>query len=397
MHAVYESGTAVSETVSEVYSAATEHLQNLKAMKFYDAQTSDLAMYSSLQSTALEQSLESTRSQAAAAFWFEAGSLVLLGAIIFASLQILNVAPASILLLLAVFTRLFPRLAATQSQLQGFLSELPAFENLMKILSDCVANAEVPGAQGPGPSLAHEIRLEGVGFRYEADRPLVLQDLSLIIGAGKVTAIVGSSGTGKSTVADLVNGLLSPGTGRVLVDGAELTPQAARAWRRQVGYVAQDTVLFHDTVRANMSWANPEATEQEIRESLALAAAEFVFELPQGLDTTMGDRGMLLSHGQRQRIALARALLRKPGLLILDEATSALDFDNEKRILDAIDQLKGRTTVLLIAHRVSAIQRADMIYVIENGRVAEAGDWQNLSSRPSHRVGSLFRLQDALA
>jgi ATP-binding cassette subfamily C protein len=397
MRAIHESGTAVSETVSEVYSAATEHLQNLKAMKFYDAQTSDLAMYSSLQSTALQRTLESARSQAAAAFWFEAGSLVLLGAIIFASLQVLNVAPASILLLLAVFTRLFPRLAATQSQLQGFLSDLPAFENLMKILSDCVANAEVPGAPGPGPSLAHEIRLERVGFRYEADRPQVLQDLTLTIAAGKVTAIVGSSGAGKSTVADLVNGLLSPGTGRVLVDGAELTPRAARAWRRHVGYVAQDTVLFHDTVRANMSWANPEATEQEMRESLALAAAEFVFELPQGLDTTMGDRGMLLSHGQRQRIALARALLRKPGLLILDEATSALDFDNEKRILDAIDQLKGRTTVLLIAHRVSAIQRADMIYVIENGRVAEAGDWQNLSSRPSHRVGSLFRLQDALA
>jgi ATP-binding cassette, subfamily C, bacterial len=397
MRAVHESGTAVSESVSEVYSAATEHLQNLKAMKFYDAQTSDLAMYSSLQSTALQQTLESARSQAAAAFWFEAGSLILLGAIIFASLQILNVAPASILLLLAVFTRLFPRLATAQSQLQGFLSELPAFENLMKIYGECVANAEVPGAPGPGPSLAHEIRLERVGFRYEADRPLVLQDLSLTIAAGKVTAIVGSSGAGKSTVADLVNGLLSPGSGRVLVDGAELTPQAARAWRRHVGYVAQDTVLFHDTVRANMSWANPQATEPEMRESLALAAAEFVFELPQGLDTTMGDRGMLLSHGQRQRIALARALLRKPGLLILDEATSALDFDNEKRILDAIDQLKGRTTVLLIAHRVSAIQRADMIYVIENGRVAEAGDWQNLSSRPSHRVGSLFRLQDALA
>jgi ATP-binding cassette, subfamily C, bacterial len=397
MRAVHESGTAVSESVSEVYAAATEHLQNLKAMKFYDAQTSDLAMYSSLQSTALQQTLESARSQAAAAFWFEAGSLILLGAIIFASLQILNVAPASILLLLAVFTRLFPRLATAQSQLQGFLSELPAFENLMKIYGECVANAEVPGAPGPGPSLAHEIRLERVGFRYEADRPLVLQDLSLTIAAGKVTAIVGSSGAGKSTVADLVNGLLSPGTGRVLVDGAELTPQAARAWRRHVGYVAQDTVLFHDTVRANMSWANPEATEPEMRESLALAAAEFVFELPQGLDTTMGDRGMLLSHGQRQRIALARALLRKPGLLILDEATSALDFDNEKRILDAIDQLKGRTTVLLIAHRVSAIQRADMIYVIENGRVAESGDWQNLSSRPSHRVGSLFRLQDALA
>jgi ATP-binding cassette, subfamily C, bacterial len=397
MRAVHASGTAVSESVSEVYASATEHLQNLKAMKFYDAQSSDLAMFSSLQSSALQQSLESTRSQAAAAFWFEAGSLMLLGGIVFASLQILNVAPASILLLLAVFTRLIPRLALGQSQLQAFLSELPAFKNLMTIYRECVANAEIPGAAGPGPSLAHEIRLERVGFRYDAQRPMVLEDLSLTIAAGKVTAIVGSSGAGKSTVADLVNGLLSPLTGRVLVDGAELTPQSARAWRRHVGYVAQDTVLFHDTVRANLRWAKPDASEKEMRESLSLAAAEFVFELPQGLDTTVGDRGMLLSHGQRQRIALARALLRKPGLLILDEATSSLDLDNEKRILDAIEHLQDRTTVLLIAHRVSAIQRAQMIYVIDNGSVAELGDWESLSSRPSQRVGSLFRLQDALA
>jgi ATP-binding cassette, subfamily C, bacterial len=397
MRAVHASGTAVSESVSEVYASATEHLQNLKAMKFYDAQNSDLAMFSSLQSSALQQSLQSTRSQAAAAFWFEAGSLMVLGGIIFASLQVLNVAPASILLLLAIFIRLIPRLAAGQNQLQAFLSELPAFENLMTIYRECVANAEVPGADGPGPSLAHEIRLERVGFRYDAQRPMVLADLSLTIAAGKVTAIVGSSGAGKSTVADLVNGLLSPLSGRVLVDGAELTAQTARAWRRHVGYVAQDTVLFHDTVRANLRWAKPEASEEEMRESLSLAAAEFVSELPQGLDTTVGDRGMLLSHGQRQRIALARALLRKPGLLILDEATSSLDLDNEKRILDAIEHLQGRTTVLLIAHRVSAIQRAEMIYVIDNGSVAEFGDWQSLSSRPSHRVGSLFRLHDVLA
>ena len=397
MRSVHQSGTAVSESMSEVYAAATEHLQNLKAMKFYDAQTSDLAMFSSLQSSALQQSFDNTRGQAAAAFWFEAGSLLLLGAIIFASLQILKIAPASILLLLAVFTRLFPRLEAGQSQLQAFLSEVPAFENLMRIRDECLANAEIPGAASPGPAFAHEIRLERVSFRYEAERPLVLEDLSLTIAAGKVTAIVGSSGAGKSTVADLVNGLLSPLTGRVLVDGVELSPQTARSWRRHVGYVAQDTVLFHDTVRANLRWANPDATEHEMQESLGLAAADFVFALPQGLDTTVGDRGMLLSHGQRQRIALARALLRKPGLLILDEATSSLDFDNENRILEAIEQLHSRTTVLLIAHRISAIQRAAMIYVVENGRVAECGDWQSLISRPSHRVGSLFRLQDALA
>jgi ATP-binding cassette subfamily C protein len=399
--AVHRGGAAVSESVSEVYAAATEHLQNLKAMKFYDAQTSDLDMLSSLQACALEQGLNNTRNQAAAAFWFEAGSLILLGGIIYASLQILNVAPASILLLLAVFTRLFPRLAAGQSQLQAFLTELPAFENLMTIYHDCVANAEVPAAAAPGQvsgvGPAHEIRLERVSFRYHPQRSLVLEDLSLTIAAGKLTAIVGSSGAGKSTVADLVDGLLSPVSGQVLIDGVELTPRTARAWRRHVGYVAQDTVLFHDTVRANLRWANPDATEQDMKESLGLAAAEFVFDLPQGLDTTVGDRGILLSHGQRQRIALARALLRKPGLLILDEATSSLDLDNEKRILDAIQRLEGRATVLLIAHRISAIQRAETIYVLDNGRVAESGDWQSLSNRPSHRVGSLFRLQDALA
>jgi ATP-binding cassette subfamily C protein len=397
MRAVLESGSAVSESVSEVYSAATEHLQNLKAMKFSDAQNSDLAMFSSLQTSALQQSLNNTRSQAAAAFWFEAGSLMVLAAIIFASLEVINVAPASVLLLLAVFTRLIPRLAAGQSQLQAFLSELPAFENLMTIYRECVANAEMPGAAGAGPALAHEIRMEHVSFRYDALRPMVLEDLSLTIAAGRVTAIAGSSGAGKSTVADLVNGLLSPFSGRVLVDGVDLTPQTARAWRRHTGYVAQDTVLFHDTVRANLRWAYPDASEQEMSECLMLAAAEFVFDLPQGLDTTVGDRGMLLSHGQRQRIALARALLRKPGLLILDEATNSLDLENEKRILDAIERLQGRTTIVLIAHRVSAIQRAQMIYVIENGRVVESGDWQSLSHRPSHRVGSLFRLQDALA
>jgi ATP-binding cassette, subfamily C, bacterial len=130
-------------------------------------------------------------------------------------------------------------------------------------------------------------------------------------------------------------------------------------------------VLFHDSVRANLLWASPAASEEEMRECLTVAAAEFVFTLPQGLDTVIGDRGMLLSHGQRQRIALARALLGKPELLILDEATSSLDLENEKRILDAIERLKGRTTVLLIAHRVSTMQRSDVIYLLEEGRITE--------------------------
>jgi ATP-binding cassette, subfamily C, bacterial len=397
MRTAPESGPALSDSVSEVYSAATEHLQNLKAMKTYDAQNADLKMFTSLEASALEQSLRNTRTQAAAAFWFEAGSLVVLGAVIFVSLQILRVGPASILLLLAVFTRLMPRLAAGNSQLQAFLTDLPAFENVSRIFEECRAHAEANDEYAPGPAFARELRLERVSFRYESEHPLVLDQVSLTITAGSITAIAGTSGAGKSTLADLINGLLLPESGRILVDNMELTPQLARAWRRQVGYVAQDTVLFHDTVRANLLWALPAASEDGLREALKLAAAEFVFDLPAGLETLVGDRGALLSHGQRQRIALARALLRKPALLVLDEATNSLDPGNEKRILDAIVQLKGRTTVLMIAHRASALERAETIYVVADGGVVEAGNWNSFSSQPASRAGFLSRLQDAPA
>jgi ATP-binding cassette, subfamily C, bacterial len=148
-------------------------------------------------------------------------------------------------------------------------------------------------------------------------------------------------------------------------------------------------------VRANLLWARPDATGKDLEDALSLSAAEFVFDLPGGLDTVVGDRGVLLSNGQRQRIALARALLRNPSLLILDEATNSLDLENEQRILDAIEHLKSRTTILMIAHRASAIQRADTIYVIEGGRVVDSGDWNSLSSQPSGRAGLLFRVQGA--
>jgi ATP-binding cassette subfamily C protein len=286
-----------------------------------------------------------------------------------------------------------PRLAAGNSQLQAFLSDLPAFENVMKITQECQEHAETSNGSSIARPLTNELRLESVSFKYQAQRPLVLDQLSLTINAREITAIAGASGAGKSTIADLVNGLLLPVNGRILVDGAELTPENARAWRRQVGYVAQDTVLFHNTVRANLLWAQPAATSKELEEALRLAAANFTLDLPSGLDTVVGDRGVLLSNGQRQRIALARALLRRPSLLILDEATNSLDLENEMRILDAIEQLKERTTILMIAHRASAIQRADTIYLIEQGRVVESGNWQSLCSQPSSRTGLLFRAQ----
>jgi ATP-binding cassette, subfamily C, bacterial len=189
-------------------------------------------------------------------------------------------------------------------------------------------------------------------------------------------------------------GLIVPNEGRVLVDETPLSAERTQPWRNQIGYVPQDTFLFNDTVKANLLWARPDADDEEITQALRSAAAEeFVFGLPEGIHTVLGDRGVRLSGGERQRLALARALLRKPSLLVLDEATSALDSENERRIQDAIEKLHGRMTILVITHRLSTIRKADVIHVLEEGRLVESGDWDALLGTRDGRFRALCKAQ----
>jgi ATP-binding cassette subfamily C protein len=387
------SGENLYESIGEVYAATEEHLLNTKSVKTYNAEERDVELFGKLCDRVAHHTVENAKHQAASAFRFEMGSLVALGAVIFLALGILHVQPATMLLLLAIFTRLMPQLASMQSGIHQVAGTLPSYDHVLAIEAECLRHAETTGPESEDAtplSLDRELHLEDVWFAYQRadtetaiEPEYVLRGIDLRIQSGLLTAIIGPSGTGKSTIADLANGLLQPTRGRLLLDERVLDPAEMRRWRRQIGYVGQDTVLFHQSVRENLLWARPEATEDDLREALLLASAGFVYDLPGGLESVVGDRGILLSSGQRQRISLARALLRKPTLLILDEATNALDVENEARVLDALRNLlrerKGALTVLMIAHRANAIRRADCILELDDGRVARAGTWQELN------------------
>lgn len=201
-----------------------------------------------------------------------------------------------------------------------------------------------------------------------------MSGVSLDFRAGEITAIAGPSGAGKSTLADVLLGLLEPAAGAVLVDGLAVDDANRRRWRRSCGYVPQDPYLFHDTIRANLVWARPGAGDAALWRALELAAAaDFVAGLPQGLDTVVGDRGSGLSGGERQRIALARALVGEPTLLVLDEATSQLDADNERLIVASLRSLRGRVTVVAVAHREAVLAAADRVVSLDAGRVVDGG------------------------
>jgi subfamily B ATP-binding cassette protein MsbA len=217
-----------------------------------------------------------------------------------------------------------------------------------------------------------------VDFGYDPSEP-VLHNITLTIKRGQMTALIGASGAGKTTLVDLIPRFYDPTQGKILIDGVDLREFEINLLRRKLAVVSQDTFIFNTSVRNNIAYAIEGADEAAIYEAARLAnALEFILEMPQGFDTELGDRGIRLSGGQRQRIAIARALLRNPDILILDEATSALDSVSERLIQESLEKLAVGRTVIAIAHRLSTIIRADKVVVLEQGRVVEQGGYQEL-------------------
>lgn len=389
------SGARYSEVRNSLYAAIAEHFSGMKTAKSYNTGARHTAVFSDLSTELLDVNVRSTADYEKFRQQSAVGSAVVLAAIVYVSRQWLLVPTAQLVLLLFLFARLMPRLSAVLDRIRSIVAQLPSYDAVVKLEAECLAAAESVSAISEPIVLRRGVQFDGVTFAYGGrDARPAVSDVNLTLDVGRTVAFVGPSGAGKSTLADILIGLLTPQFGRLLVDGEPLDAGRRHAWRDLIGYVPQDTFLFHDSVRGNLQWAKPGASDDELWRALRMAAAEsFVEALPLGLDTVLGDRGVLLSGGERQRLSLARALLRKPSLLVLDEATSALDSENEAQIQDAIEALHEQMTIVIITHRLSTIRMADVIHVVERGAVVESGTWTSLQSRDGSRFHQLLAAQ----
>jgi ATP-binding cassette, subfamily B, bacterial MsbA len=304
-------------------------------------------------------------------------SVIGAGSVLFFGNKTSGILPSLVTFVVAL-QRLNGRLGATA----GVFTYLASMSGVLARLNNLLDPSDkrfVRQGGVPFPGLRKQIDLSGVTLQYHQDGPVALNAIDLVIPRGNTIALVGPSGSGKSSIADLLVGLYDPSAGAVLIDGKDLRSFDLASWQRRLGVVSQDTFLFNATIAENIAYGVPDASEADIVAAcVAAQCAGFIGALPDGYNTLVGERGYRLSGGQRQRLSLARAILRNPDLLILDEATSALDSQNERLVQNAIRRLQVNRTVLIIAHRLSTVVHADKIIVLRDGEIIQRGNHTSL-------------------
>jgi len=377
----FQAGKRTMQARRATFDEISDFLASLKLAKSHNAEERHRLAFETALARLNQSMLAFNRRAADAQMLANVGAAAMLCGFVYAGTEFSRLAAPELLIMVVVFARLMPGLMQLQQCAYSVWQMLPVFDELQRLLARCEAAKESLDAGGTERlRLRDRITLSRIRFRFDKERgPDVLNDLDLEIEAGSVVAIVGPSGAGKSTLADLLMGLQVPDSGSVCVDGRQITGEWLAAWRRSIAYVPQENFLFNQSIRSNLQWANPDASDDEINHALTMTgAASIVAAMPDGLATVVGERGSRLSGGERQRLVLARALLRNPTLLILDEATSALDHESERAVWAVLDRLRGNTTVIVIAHRLSTLRSADRIAVLDEGRIVQLGTWTTL-------------------
>ncbi len=369
------------EIIGELYSRFQESLQGMLVVKAFNYESGAIARFQVENDALFNQMMRYFRATALSGPLMEfLGSLIMAAVIWQGGREILafKMTPGSFFVFLGSFFAAYAPIKNI-SQLNSKLQmALASSDRIFQVFDEKPSVVDKPNALR-FESLKSSIEFENVSFRYASQERWALKNVSFKIEAGQTIGVVGPSGSGKTTLVYLMLRLFDPNEGRILIDGKDIRDYFASSLRAKIGLVNQETVLFNDTVSANVSLGTPHATKEEIIEALKIADAYgFVERLENGLDAQLGDRGLKLSGGERQRLAIARAVLKKPSLLLLDEATSNLDTASEKSVQVALERVSKNETTLAVAHRLSSVKNADRILVFNHGNLAESGNHEEL-------------------
>ncbi|MGD9058667.1 MAG: ATP-binding cassette domain-containing protein [Desulfobacterales bacterium] len=359
------------KSMSSTFVDSIQSIKPLKAMAREDRAEKILVSKTEKLKKALQKQIVSNQSLSA---FQEVIKVAFMLFAIYMTIAVWGMAPASVMILILLLGRIMGKLSKIQSQYQQMATLEHAYWSMMETLEFAQKMREQKLGDRK-PELKHAVRLEGLKFAYSENN--VINDVTLIFPAGEFIAIIGSSGAGKTTIVDLVTGLLRPQAGDVWIDDLPLEQVDLNQWRRMIGYVPQETLLLHESIFVNVTLGDSNITEQEAEVALQKAGIwEFVKNRPKGIHSSVGQRGLMLSGGQRQRIAIARALVRNPKLLILDEATTALDPETEAAICETLRKLRGEITILAISHQSAVLEVADRAYSVLDGKVVLLSDFK---------------------
>lgn len=387
-------GEQAVEISWKLHRETQNQLNGIKEIRAYGVENHHTKLFDDVSQEAYETNLRATQLRVIPQLCYSVAAAVLIALAFVYSVLILETGTAQLMVLVYIFSRLWPMFSSWQGQLQNIQTYVPAFESIRKAVEELTAGTKEAASYANAMPFEKEVAFQHVHFTYKSSNEEVLHDVNFTLPCGSVTALVGPSGAGKSTTADLLLGLLQPTVGRILVDGIALTDQNLGAWRKAIGYIPQEPLILNTTVRENLLRFHPEASENDMIDALKRSLAwPFIEKLPKGLDTVLGDRGVRLSGGERQRIVLARVLMGDPKFIILDEATSALDYESESFIRETIRSLRDHTTVLIIAHRMATIRGADRAVVLLNGSIAEQGDLQELLDREDSYLAGMITVE----
>ncbi|WP_432365771.1 ABC transporter ATP-binding protein [Blautia luti] len=365
-----------------MYSELYSQLRSIKEVRSYGVQKEHADFFEEISRSSKAAKLRFMRQQAFPSMLYSIAAAGMIAVIFLICVLLFHMDTARLMVLVYVFTRLWPVFSGFINKIAAIQTTIPAYEKLMEALGTLSVEKSGQVQTAPIP-FEKEIEFRNVCFAYQGSGESVLHNVNFTLKKGSITALMGRSGAGKTTIADLLMGFLEPTSGEILIDGIKLSDENLPGWRHNLGYIPQEPLILNATVRENLQRFHPAATQAEMEKALKKAYIWDVVEnLPQGIDTVLGDGGIRLSGGERQRIVLARVLLGNPRLIVMDEATSAMDYESEMAVRNAIRDLNEQVTILIIAHRLATVRTAKYGLVLENGKITEDGTLRELASHP---------------